>query len=111
VACAEAGNLISPFVGRIYDWYKKEAGARRFLPIKIRRCVRHSHLQTITEIRIQEQVMGASFRNVNQIVAWRDAICSPSVRVLDQLEQAEGVLDRELDRQKRKEIKKNGSSG
>jgi transaldolase len=32
IACAEAGvTLISPFVGRIYDWYKKEAEERRFL--------------------------------------------------------------------------------
>ena len=36
VACAEAGvTLISPFVGRIYDWYKKEHGALRFHPTRI----------------------------------------------------------------------------
>ena len=36
VACAEAGvTLISPFVGRIYDWYKKEPAARTFRPTRI----------------------------------------------------------------------------
>ena len=36
VACAEAGvTLISPFVGRIYDWYKKETAARKFDPTRI----------------------------------------------------------------------------
>jgi len=34
VACAEAGvTLISPFVGRIYDWYVKNTGEKSFKPL------------------------------------------------------------------------------
>ncbi len=37
IACAEAGvTLISPFVGRILDWYKKETGKRSTQPTRIR---------------------------------------------------------------------------
>jgi len=48
VACAEAGvTLISPFVGRIYDWYKRSAEAQRFLQTRIPE-LRPSLASTIT---------------------------------------------------------------
>jgi len=70
VACAEAGvTLISPFVGRIYDWYKKERGGAE-IPAH-----QDPGVASVTRIYnyykkfgYQTQVMGASFRNVNQIV-------------------------------------------
>src|SRR5271155_413192 len=70
VACAEAGvTLISPFVGRIYDWYKKEQGGAEIPPDK------DPGVESVTTIYnyykkfgYKTQVMGASFRNVNQII-------------------------------------------
>jgi len=69
VACAEAGvTLISPFVGRIYDYYKKERGAD--IP-----AADDPGVQSVTRIYnyykkfgYKTQVMGASFRKVEQIV-------------------------------------------
>jgi transaldolase len=69
VACAEAGvTLISPFVGRIYDYYKKERGAE--IPAND-----DPGVQSVNRIYnyykkygYQTQVMGASFRRVEQII-------------------------------------------
>ncbi|MCC7032730.1 MAG: transaldolase [Acidobacteria bacterium] len=68
VACAEAGvTLISPFVGRIYDWHRKERGAE--IPIDV-----DPGVQSVTRIYnyfkkygYRTEVMGASFRRVEQI--------------------------------------------
>ncbi|MBV9502267.1 MAG: transaldolase [Acidobacteriaceae bacterium] len=69
VGCAEAGvTLISPFVGRIYDWYKKENGGKD-IPID-----QDPGVASVTRIYnyfkkfgYKTQVMGASFRKVEQI--------------------------------------------
>jgi transaldolase len=99
VACAEAGvTLISPFVGRIYDWYKKEqAGAE---------CPADQDPGVASVTRIynyykkfgyKTQVMGASFRNLNQILRLAGAdLLTISPDLLDQLEAAEGVVERQL---------------
>jgi len=100
VACAEAGvTLISPFVGRIYDWYKKEGGGKE-IPAD-----QDPGVASVTRIYnyykkygYKTQVMGASFRNMNQIVRLAGCdLLTISPELLDQLEQTEGVLDRELD--------------
>src|SRR5271168_1585747 len=99
VACAEAGvTLISPFVGRIYDWYKKQGGAE--IPPD-----QDPGVASVTRIYdyykkfgYKTQVMGASFRNVNQIVRLAGCdLLTISPELLDQLEKSEGVLDRKLD--------------
>jgi transaldolase len=99
VACAEAGvTLISPFVGRIYDWYKKERGAE--IPAD-----QDPGVASVTRIYnyykkygYKTQVMGASFRNVNQIVRLAGCdLLTISPELLDQLEQSEGALERKLD--------------
>ena len=69
VACAEAKvTLISPFVGRIYDWYKKDGGGKE-IPAD-----RDPGVESVTKIYNyykkfghKTQVMGASFRRVEQI--------------------------------------------
>ena len=100
VACAEAGvTLISPFVGRIYDWYKKEHGGAEIPPDQ------DPGVASVTRIYnyykkfgYKTQVMGASFRNVNQIVRLAGAdLLTISPDLLDQLEQTEGLLERQLD--------------
>ncbi|MGH1357637.1 MAG: transaldolase [Burkholderiaceae bacterium] len=70
VACAEAGvTLISPFVGRIYDWYKKKEG-------RDYQGAEDPGVQSVRRIfeyykqhGYKTEVMGASFRNVGQIIA------------------------------------------
>jgi transaldolase len=100
VACAEAGvTLISPFVGRIYDWYKKENGGAEIPPDQ------DPGVASVTRIYnyykkygYKTQVMGASFRNVNQIVRLAGCdLLTISPELLDKLEQTEGALDRKLD--------------
>lgn len=75
VACGQARvQLISPFVGRIYDWYKKQAGASwneaemagaNDPGVQSVRAI-YNHYK---RFGIKTEVMGASFRNVGQIVA------------------------------------------
>ena len=75
VACGQAKvQLISPFVGRIYDWYKKTAGAgwdealnagANDPGVKSVRAIYNYYKKN----GIATEVMGASFRNVGQIVA------------------------------------------
>ena len=99
-ACAEAGvTLISPFVGRIYDWYKKEGGGKE-IPLD-----QDPGVASVTRIYnyykkygYKTQVMGASFRNVNQIVRLAGCdLLTISPDLLDQLEKTDGVLERRLD--------------
>ena len=100
VACAEAGvTLISPFVGRIYDWYKKERGGGEIPPDQDPGVASVTHIYNYyKKCGYKTQVMGASFRNVNQIVRLAGSdLLTISPELLDQLEQAEGVLYRELD--------------
>ncbi len=100
VACAEAGvTLISPFVGRIYDWYKKERGGAE-IPAD-----QDPGVASVTRIYnyyknygYKTQVMGASFRNINQIVRLAGSdLLTISPELLEQLEKQEGTLDRKLD--------------
>ena len=75
MACADAGvQLISPFVGRIYDWYKKTAGSD--WDEVANAGANDPGVQSVTRIYryfkaydIPTQVMGASFRNIGQIRA------------------------------------------
>jgi transaldolase len=74
-ACGDAGvQLISPFVGRIYDWYKKTAGAQ--WDEAAQAGVNDPGVKSVARIYahykqhgIRTEVMGASFRNVGQILA------------------------------------------
>lgn len=75
VACAEANvKLISPFVGRIYDWYKKSAADK--WDEQANAGANDPGVESVTAIynyfkarNIKTEVMGASFRNAGQIVA------------------------------------------
>ena len=100
VACAEAAvTLISPFVGRIYDWYKKENGGAE-IPAD-----QDPGVASVTRIYnyykkfgYKTQIMGASFRNVNQIVNLAGSdLLTISPELLEQLEQTEGVVGSKLD--------------
>lgn len=89
VACAEARvTLISPFVGRIYDWYKKEHGGAEIPPDQDPGVASVTHIcDYYKKYGYKTQIMGASFRNVNQIV--RLAGCDLLTISPELLEQAE----------------------
>ncbi len=100
VACAENGiTLISPFVGRILDWYKKDTGRDSYAPTE------DPGVVSVTEIYnyykkfgYKTEVMGASFRNVGEIteLAGSDLLTiAPSL--LAELQATEGELPRKLD--------------
>ncbi|MEN9757076.1 MAG: hypothetical protein RL755_1263 [Pseudomonadota bacterium] len=99
VACAENGiTLISPFVGRILDWYKKDTGRDSYAPAE------DPGVVSVTEIYnyykkfgYNTEVMGASFRNVGEIteLAGSDLLTiAPSL--LDELQKTQGELPRKL---------------
>jgi transaldolase len=95
VACAEAKvTLISPFVGRIYDWYKKERGVSDIPPDE------DPGVQSVTKIYnyikkfdYKTQVMGASFRKVEQIVRLAGCdLLTISIDLLEKLARTEGEV-------------------
>ncbi len=100
IACAENGiTLISPFVGRILDWYKKDTGRDSYSPAE------DPGVVSVTEIfnyykkfGYKTEVMGASFRNVGEIteLAGSDLLTiAPSL--LAELQATEGDLPLKLD--------------
>ncbi len=104
VACAEAGvQLISPFVGRIYDWYKKQAGAA--WDEAAMAGVNDPGVKSVTQIYayfkqhgIKTEVMGASFRNIGQIQALSGCdLLTISPDLLAQLRASDAPLTRALD--------------
>jgi len=106
VACAEAGvTLISPFVGRIYDWYKKAHGAAEIAPDQDPGVASVARIYNYyKKFGYKTQVMGASFRNVNQIVRLAGCdLLTISPELLDQLEKTAGALERKLDPAKAQE--------
>jgi transaldolase len=98
VACAEAGvRLISPFVGRIYDWYKANTG-------KDYKGADDPGVQSVTRIYNyykkfghQTEVMGASFRNVGQIVNLAGSdLLTISPNLLEELSKSYEPITRKL---------------
>ncbi|MES2186652.1 MAG: transaldolase [Pseudomonadota bacterium] len=104
VACGDAGvQLISPFVGRIYDWYKKSAGAG--WDEAARAGANDPGVLSVRQIYdyykrfgIATEVMGASFRNTGQIVALAGCdLLTISPELLAQLAASDAPLVRALD--------------
>jgi transaldolase len=104
VACGQAKvQLISPFVGRIYDWYKKQAGANWDEAAmagandpgvrSVQRIFNH-----YKRFGIATEVMGASFRNVGQITALAGCdLLTIAPDLLAQLAQSDAPVARALD--------------
>ena len=95
VACAEAKvTLISPFVGRIYDWYKKAKGVD---DIPIAEDPGVASVERIysyyKKFGYETQVMGASFRKVEQVIELTGCdLLTISPDLLEKLDKAEGEL-------------------
>ena len=104
VACGQAKvQLISPFVGRIYDWYKKQAGAS--WDEAAMAGANDPGVQSVHAIYnhykhfgIATEVMGASFRNIGQITALAGCdLLTIAPDLLAQLAATEAPLARALD--------------
>lgn len=99
VACADAGvTLISPFVGRIYDWYRRRDGVD-YLPDEdpgvksVRRIYEY-----FKKFGYPTEVMGASFRNVGQITALAGCdLLTISPELLAELQGSQATVRRRLD--------------
>jgi len=100
IACAENGiTLISPFVGRILDWYKKDTGLDSYAPAE------DPGVLSVTEIYnyykkfgYKTEVMGASFRNVGEIVELAGCdLLTIAPSLLAELQSTKAHLERKLD--------------
>jgi len=105
VACAEAGvTLISPFVGRIHDWYLKKQGVKEFAPAE------DPGVQSVTKIYhyfkkfgYPTEIMGASFRNIGEITELAGCdLLTISPDLLGELQKTEGKVERKLTPEKAK---------
>jgi transaldolase len=100
VACAEAGvKLISPFVGRILDWYKKAEGKDSYPPAEDPGVVSVSKIYNYYKKHGHKtEIMGASFRNVGEIVELAGCdLLTIAPNFLAELKATEGTLVRKLD--------------
>ena len=106
VACGDAGvQLISPFVGRIYDWHKRAAGPA--WDEAANAGANDPGVQSVTQIYtyyrkfdVATEVMGASFRNVGQIRALAGCdLLTISPELLAELQASDAPLPRALDAQ------------
>jgi transaldolase len=106
IACAEAGvTLVSPFVGRILDWYKKDTG-KDYVGAD------DPGVKSVTTIfnyykkfGYKTVVMGASFRNIGEITELAGSdLLTISPHLLAELDATEGDLPRKLDPEKAKAL-------
>lgn len=100
IACAEAkATLISPFVGRILDWYKKSEGVASYPPAKDPGVISVTQIYNyFKKFGYKTQIMGASFRNADEIIELAGCdLLTISPQLLEELAQAKGTLERKLD--------------
>jgi len=111
VACGDAGvKLISPFVGRIYDWYKKSAGSS--WDEAANAGANDPGVKSVRQIfdyykkhGIATEVMGASFRNVGQITALAGSdLLTISPELLGELAKSDAPITQALDAQAAKKL-------
>lgn len=107
IACAEAKvTLISPFVGRILDWYKKNEPEHNYDGAN------DPGVKSVTEIfhyykkfGYKTQVMGASFRNISEITELAGCdLLTIAPKLLEELQSTEATLDKKLDAEASKSL-------
>lgn len=107
VACAEAGiTLISPFVGRILDWYKKSEGVDGYPGAE------DPGVKSVTAIynyfkrhNYSTEIMGASFRNTDEILELAGCdLLTISPSLMAELQNSQGDVPRKLDPSKGQEL-------
>lgn len=100
IACAEAGvTLISPFVGRILDWYKKDTGRDSYPPAEDPGVLSVTTIYNYyKKFGYKTEVMGASFRNIGEITELAGSdLLTISPALLAELQATVGELPRKLD--------------
>lgn len=100
VACAEAkATLISPFVGRILDWYKKAEGKESYTPHEDPGVVSVTNIyHYYKKFGYKTQIMGASFRNKDEILELAGCdLLTIAPKLLNELEQSNQPVTRKLD--------------
>lgn len=102
VGCAEAkATLISPFVGRIFDWFKKAEGVDSYPPKE------DPGVKSVTQIYnyykkfgYMTQIMGASFRNKGEILELAGCdLLTIAPKLLDELKTSSDPVTKKLDRE------------
>src|SRR5690554_667128 len=99
VACAEANvRLISPFVGRILDWHKKDRGVDEIAPGEDPGVLSVKNIYNYyKKFGYKTQVMGASFRNMGEITELAGCeLLTIAPKLLKELEESEGTLEQKL---------------
>src|SRR5512136_989086 len=105
IACAENGiTLISPFVGRILDWYKKDTGIAHYEPAEDPGVISVTQVYNYyKKFGYNTEVMGASFRNMGEITELAGCdLLTIAPNLLAELDAAQGELPRKLDAEKAK---------
>src|SRR5262245_7154401 len=100
VACAEAGvTLISPFVGRILDWYKKSLGVDSIPAPEDPGVKSVTHIYSYyKKFGYKTEIMGASFRNTGEIIELAGCdLLTIAPKLLGELQKDDGKLVRKLD--------------
>lgn len=98
VACAEANvRLISPFVGRVLDWYTKNKGEKYEFHEEPGVLLVKSIYNYYKKFGYKTEVMGASFRNAGEIIELSGCdLLTISPSLLNELESTDGILNRKL---------------
>jgi transaldolase len=99
-ACAEAGvQLVSPFVGRILDWFKKSTGRDSYPPAEDPGVLSVARIYNYyKKYGYKTEVMGASFRNVGEILELAGCdLLTISPSLLEEMQKTPGTLARKLD--------------
>lgn len=105
IACAEArATLISPFVGRILDWYKKAEEKESYPPDEDPGVVSVTKIfNYYKKFGYNTQIMGASFRNVDEVLELAGSdLLTIAPKLLKELTDTEGAVPKKLDAEKAK---------
>lgn len=100
IASAQASaTLISPFVGRILDWYKKSENKESYPPAQDPGVISVTQIfNYYKKMGIKTQIMGASFRNIDEILELSGCdLLTIAPKLLQELQTAEGPVTRKLD--------------
>ncbi len=100
IGCAEANaTLISPFVGRILDWFKKAEGKESYAPDEDPGVVSVTAIYNYyKKFGHKTQIMGASFRNMDEILELAGCdLLTIAPKLLQELQDAEGAVAHKLD--------------
>ncbi len=100
IGCAQAkATLISPFVGRILDWYKKAEGKSSYAPEEDPGVLSVSEIyRYYKKLEIKTQIMGASFRNSEEILELAGCdLLTIAPKFLEELSTTSGPVLKKLD--------------